>query len=81
MMHYFHELEINDHDEVLYEMGVKEKEHEVYFQESLENNRLLPLFEMIFGWGNENSFNDVDIENPLPVERSEAYCKNRKRSG
>ncbi|MEM7313813.1 MAG: ferritin-like domain-containing protein [Planctomycetota bacterium] len=78
MMQYFHELDINDHDEVLYEMGVKEKEHEVYFQKSLENNRLLPLFEMIFGWGNENSFNDVDIENPLPVDQSEGYCKNRK---
>ena len=51
MMKYFSELGITDHDAVLYEMGMKEKEHEVYFQKSLENNRLLPLFEKVFGWG------------------------------
>ena len=42
----------------LYDMGVKEKEHEAYFRKSLENNRLLPLFERIFGWGQKSSFND-----------------------
>ena len=30
MMHYFHSLGIKDHDQILYEMGMKEKEHEVY---------------------------------------------------
>jgi rubrerythrin len=78
MMQYFHELGIREHDEVLYEMGIKEKEHEVYFQNSLQNNRLLPLFERIFGWGNDTSFNDVDLENQLPVEKSDAYCRHRK---
>lgn len=42
----------------LYDMGMKEKEHEAYFRKSLENNRLLPLFERIFGWGQKSSFND-----------------------
>ena len=78
MMRYFNEIGITDHDEVLYEMGIKEKEHEVYFQKSLENNRLLPLFERIFGWGNKSSFNNVDLENKYPVEESKGYCKHRK---
>lgn len=78
MMQFFHELEITEHDTVLYEMGLKEKEHEVYFQKSLEHNRLLPLFECIFGWGQRSSFNDVDLEHPAPVAQSNEYCRQRK---
>ena len=78
MMRFFHELGITEHDEVLYEMGIKEKEHEVYFQKSLENNRLLPLFESIFGWGKQKSFNDVDLEHKASVEESQEYCRHRK---
>ena len=78
MMRYFNEIGITDHDEVLYEMGIKEKEHEVYFQKGLENNRLLPLFEKFFGWGNKSSFNNVDLENKYTVEESKGYCKKRK---
>ena len=78
MMRFFNELGITEHDDALYEMGIKEKEHEVYFQKSLENNRLLPLFEAIFGWGKKNSFNDVDLEHKAPVEESKEYCQHRK---
>lgn len=78
MMRYFNEIGITAHDEELYEMGMKEKEHEVYFQKGLQNNRLLPLFEKIFGWGKKSSFNDVDLENKSPVEGSKGYCKHRK---
>ena len=78
MMRYFNEIGITEHDEALYEMGMKEKEHEVYFQKGLENNRLLPLFEKIFGWGNKSNFNNVDLENKYPVEESKGYCKHRK---
>lgn len=78
MMRYFNEIGITAHDEVLYEMGLKEKEHEVYFQKSLQNNRLLPLFEKIFGWGIASSANDVDLEHKVPVEESKKYCRNRK---
>ena len=78
MMRYFNEIGITAHDEVLYEMGLKEKEHEVYFQKSLQNNRLLPLFEKIFGWGSTSSANDVDLEHKVPVEESKKYCRNRK---
>ena len=78
MMRYFNEIGITEHDAVLYEMGMKEKEHEVYFQKSLETNRLLPLFEKIFGWGNKSSSNDVDLEHRASVEESKGYCKHRK---
>ena len=78
MMRYFNEIGITEHDEVLHEMALKEKEHEVYFQKSLQNNRLLPLFEKIFGWGNKRSFNDVDLANKLPVEESKGYCQKPK---
>jgi hypothetical protein len=78
MMRYFNELGITRHDAVLYEMGLKEKDHEVYFQKVLQNNRLLPLFEKIFGWGNQNSLNDVDPEHINSVEGSKNYCQHRK---
>lgn len=75
MMRYFNELGINLHDEVLYEMGMKEKEHEIYFQRSLNSNRLLPLFEKIFGWGTKHSANDVDLDHKFSVEESKGYCR------
>ncbi len=81
MMRYFNDLGITAHDKDLYEMGIKEKEHEVYFQKSLESNRLLPLFERIFGWGSRNSYNDVDLENKAPVEESKRYCRHRGSTG
>ncbi|MBL0126260.1 MAG: hypothetical protein IPP83_02140 [Flavobacteriales bacterium] len=76
MMHYFHELGITEHDQVLYNMGIKEKEHEVYFLGRIKNKKLLPFFERIFNWGARKSFNDVDLDTKYPVETSEAYCKN-----
>ena len=74
MMHYFHELGIHIHDETLYEMGMKEKEHEVFFINMIKNNKLLPLFEKIFFWGS-NSFNDVDLEKKYTLENADAYCR------
>jgi demethoxyubiquinone hydroxylase (CLK1/Coq7/Cat5 family) len=78
MMRYFNELGITAHDEALHEMGMKEKEHEIYFQKSLEGNRLLPLFERIFGWGKNSSKNDVDFEELKPISESKGYCKQQK---
>ena len=53
--------------EALYEMGMKEKEHEVYFQKSLEHNWLLPLFEKTFGWSTRSSSYDVQL-GPVPKQ-------------
>lgn len=78
MMRYFNEMEITEHDAVLYEMGIKEKEHEEYFLKSLEGNRLLPLFERIFGWGKDGRMNDVDLQDKATVEASKRYCQRRK---
>ncbi len=78
MMRYFNDLGIKAYDKDLYEMGIKEKEHEVYFQKVLESNRLLPWFERIFGWGTRHSYNDVDLENTSPGEGSKGYCRQRR---
>jgi rubrerythrin len=75
MMQYFHELGIVKHNEILYEMGIKEKEHEVYFLSKIANKRLMPFFESIFNWGSSKSLNDVDLDNKYPVEQSKMYCK------
>jgi hypothetical protein len=71
----FNSLGITKHDEILYEMGIKEKEHEVFFLGKIKNNKLLPLFEKIFRWGNKKSFNNVDLDKKYPVEESAVYCK------
>ena len=76
MIKYFHSLGITEHDAVLYEMGIKEKEHEVYFLEKIKNAKWLPAFEKIFSWGKNISRNDVDLEIKLPLEKSDQYCKN-----
>ena len=75
MKQYFNGLGIKDHDEVLYEMGIKEKEHEVYFLEKIKENKLLPFFEKIFSWGNKKSFNNVNLDEKYPVESSDVYCR------
>ncbi|MBX7183290.1 MAG: hypothetical protein K1X82_14355, partial [Bacteroidia bacterium] len=75
MMHYFHELGITEHDSILYEMGMKEKEHEVYFLQKIKNKKLLPFFEKIFSWGNVKSLNDVDLERKYSVSDSNKYCR------
>ena len=75
MMHFFHSLGIKDHDKVLYEMGIKEKEHEVYFLEQIKTNKLLPFFEWLFSWGNKKGFNDIDLDKKYSIEESEKYCK------
>jgi len=75
MMRYFHELGINDHDEILYEMGMKEKEHEVYFLEQIRTDKFRPYFEKLFAWGPMKSFNDVDLEKKYSLELSDQYCK------
>lgn len=78
MMQYFHSLGIREHDEILYEMGMKEKEHEIYFLDQIKTSKLLPLFEKLFSWGKESSFNDVSLQNGYSVEESDQYCKSYK---
>ena len=80
MMRYFHELGIREHDAILYEMGMKEKEHEVYFLGQIKGSRLLPLFERVFSWGRTNSRNDVDLDHAYSVEESHRYCARHRGS-
>lgn len=75
MMQYFHELDILVHNQVLFDMGIKEKELEVYFLGKIKNKKMLPFFEKLFGWGSKKSFNDVDLAKKYPVEESRMYCQ------
>lgn len=78
MMQYFHELGITEHNEILYEMGIKEKEHEIYFLGKIRNKKMLPFFEKIFAWGSHKTFNDVDLDKKYPVEASAMYCRKKE---
>ena len=75
MKHFFNSLGIKEHDIILYEMGIKEKEHEIYFLDKIKTNKLLPFFEKVFSWGNKKGFNNVDLDEKYPVESSDIYCK------
>jgi hypothetical protein len=75
MKQYFNSLGINSHDKILYEMGMKEKEHEIYFLDKIKSKKLLPIFEKIFLWGGKKSFNNIDLDKKYPVENSDHYCK------
>jgi len=80
MQQYFHELGINDHDDVLYEMGIKEKEHEQYFLDRISNKRVLPIFQRVFQWGRNASYNDVDLAAPHDPALSSRYCARHDES-
>jgi rubrerythrin len=72
---FFNSLGIHEHDLTLYDMGMKEKEHEIYFLKKVESSKLLPFFERLFNWGKRKSFNNIDLDKKYPVERSDVYCK------
>jgi hypothetical protein len=74
MKQYFNALGIRDHDQTLYDMGMKEKEHEVYFLDKIKTHPLLPFFERIFAWGGHQGFNNIDLDKKYPVEESDGYC-------
>ena len=75
MIHRFHALGITRHDHVLFDMGMKEKQHEVYFLEKIKDAKWLPLFEKVFGWGRKASANDVDINATIENARPDDYCR------
>ena len=75
MMRHFNALGIREHDAMLYEMAMKEKEHEVYFLAQIKKDRLMPVFERLFSWGTKKSANDVKLDDREPVEESAKYCK------
>lgn len=75
MQQYFHELGIVDHDDTLYEMGIKEKEHEQFFLDGLRGKTLLPVFQRVFAWGSGASYNDVDLTAPHDPALSSRYCR------
>ncbi|HTI60308.1 hypothetical protein [Mucilaginibacter sp.] len=75
MKRHFNALGVTEHDEILYEMSLKEKEHEVYFFQKIEHNKWLPFFEKVFSWGNKKK-NDIDLEKGFSIENTNTYCEN-----
>lgn len=73
--YYFNQLGITEHDKLFYDMGIKEKEHEVYFYEQIKHHKLLPFFEKIFSWGSKKSMNNIDFNSLESIENSTIYCK------
>ena len=59
MKDFFNKLGITKHDQILTIMGLKEKEHEIFFLEQIRKHKLLPLFEKVFNWGANKSFNKI----------------------
>ena len=66
MKQYFNSLGIHDWDVILYEMGMKEKEHEVYFLNKIRESKVLPYFERLFNWGKNKSANNIDLDKNIP---------------
>jgi hypothetical protein len=75
MKGYFNSLGIRDWDVALYEMGMKEKEHEIYFLNKIKESKVLPYFERVFQWGKNKSANNIDLDKKYPVDQSDVYCK------
>ena len=75
MKRLFNALDITEHDEILYEMSLKEKEHEVYFYEQIRHSKLLPFFERFFAWGEYKRKNDIDLERGFKIEDTNTYCE------
>jgi hypothetical protein len=75
MKRLFNALDITEHDAILYEMSLKEKEHEVYFYESIKNSKLLPFFERFFNWGANQKKNDIDLDKGFYLEDTNTYCE------
>ena len=75
MKQYFNSLGIREWDVILYEMGMKEKEHEIYFLEKVKQSKVLPYFERLFNWGKNKSANNIDLDKKYPVEESDVYCR------
>jgi hypothetical protein len=79
MKDYFNAKGISKHDDMLLEMGIKEKEHEIYFLERVQHHPLLPFFEKVFSWGKNKGFNSFKLpENPeadFPVNSNSVGCK------
>ena len=62
MIDLFHTEGITHHDDILEDMGIKEKEHEIFFLSRIRAHPWLPTFEKVFGWGPSKSYNEVEVK-------------------
>ncbi len=59
MKDFFEQKGITKHHDCLVEMGMKEKEHELFFLDKINHHKWLPIFEKLFSWGANRSFNKI----------------------
>lgn len=78
MMHFFEEVGITEHHDMLYGMGITEAKHEAHFLDGIGSHRLLTLFERVFAWGQGHSYNDVDLHATPDDGHSSDYCREAK---
>ncbi len=74
MKRLFNALNITEHDDVLYKMSFKEKEHEVFFYEKIKDNKWLPIFEKMFSWGLKSK-NDINLKQGFSIKDTNSYCE------
>ena len=75
MLQRFHALGIDVHDDELFQMALKEKEHEVFFLQQIMHAQQLSIFECFFRWGTRHSANDIDLATLRPVAEAKLYCQ------
>lgn len=75
MMQYFDELGITKQHQELYDMGIKEKEHKIYFLNKIKTKRKLGLLEQIMAWSNNKKQNDANLDKKYPMAHGLLYCK------
>lgn len=78
MMHFFEEVGITEHHEMLYGMGITEAQHEAFFLDGIRSTRFLGMFERFFAWGRTHSYNDVDLDATADDGHSSDYCRDVK---
>lgn len=77
MKQYFNETGIQQRNEILYEIGIKEKEHEGYLLGKIIHYKLLPFFENVFARGGNKSLNNVNLDEKYPIESLDIFCKKK----
>jgi hypothetical protein len=76
MKQFFNSLSMHQYDQILYEMGMKEKDHEVYFPDKIKQISCC-LFLKSFFHGVATIVLTIDLDKKYPVENSDHYCKNK----
>ena len=76
MIRHFRAQGITQHDRVLWEMAVTEKEHEQFFEDQIAMAKQLPFFQFFFKWGPGRHKNTFGPETTTNGEINLNACPN-----